>query len=195
MPVWIMAGYVTIFREIDQSLSNSEKIDCFIVQGGVGALAAAASWYYNTTRKAGYMKIVSIEPREAACLLESIDTEGGEPLKSRGNLDSIMAGLNCGTPSLTAWPFIKHGIDLFMTIEDSDAVDAMRAYYNPQGDDPQIVSGESGASSLAALKTLCENENYRDARDFLDLNEKATVLLLNTEGDTDPEFFRKTVES
>ncbi|MBD3217006.1 MAG: pyridoxal-phosphate dependent enzyme, partial [candidate division Zixibacteria bacterium] len=47
IPVWIMAGYVTIFREIDQSLSNSEKIDCFIVQGGVGALAAAASWYYN----------------------------------------------------------------------------------------------------------------------------------------------------
>jgi diaminopropionate ammonia-lyase len=141
------------------------------------------------------MKIISIEPREAACLLESIDTESGEPLKSRGNLDSIMAGLNCGTPSLTAWPFIKQGIDLFMTVDDSEAVDAMRSYYHPKGDDPQIISGESGASSLAALKALCENENYVDARDFLDLDEKSTVLLLNTEGDTDPGFFKKAVES
>ncbi len=193
IPAWIMAGYVTIFQEIDQSLSDSEKIDCFIIQGGVGALAAAASWYYNTTRKAGDMKIVSIEPREAACLLESIDTEKGEPLKSRGNLDSIMAGLNCGTPSLAAWPFIKQGIDLFMTVSDSDAVDAMRSYYYPQGDDPQIISGESGASSLAALKALCEKTDYKDAREFLALKETSTVLLLNTEGDTDPEFFRKTV--
>jgi diaminopropionate ammonia-lyase len=63
IPVWIMAGYVTIFQEIDQRLSDSKRIDCFIVQGGVGALAAAASWYYNTTHKAGDMKIISIESR------------------------------------------------------------------------------------------------------------------------------------
>ncbi|HEQ98972.1 MAG TPA: diaminopropionate ammonia-lyase [candidate division Zixibacteria bacterium] len=195
IPEWIMAGYLTIFREIDESLKKKDSIDCFIVQGGVGALAASASWYYNTVHSQTGLRIVSVEPREAACLLESIDTPQGEPVKSRGKLNSIMAGLNCGTPSITAWPFIKQGIDIFITVTDRDAVEAMRTYYYPHVNDPRIVSGESGASSLAALKVLCLHDDYKDALNSIGLNKQSTVVLLNTEADTDPEFFKNAVKS
>jgi diaminopropionate ammonia-lyase len=195
IPRWIMAGYITIFKEIDESMKKKGNIDCFIVQGGVGALAASTSWYYNTVHSQTGLRIVSVEPREAACLLESIDTPAGEPVKSSGSLDSIMAGLNCGTPSITAWPLIKQGIDLFMTISDRDAVEAMRTYYYPHGNDSRIVSGESGASSLAALKVLCLHDDYNDALNSIGLNKHSTVVLLNTEADTDPEFFKNAVKS
>lgn len=194
VPRWIMAGYVTIFKEIDNSLKKNGNIDCLIVQGGVGALAASAAWYYNIFHSQSDLKIVSVEPREAACLLESINKPKGEPIKSSGSLDSIMAGLNCGTPSITAWTFIKQGIDLFMTVSDRDTVEAMRAYYYPKDDDPRIVSGESGASSMAALKVLCRHDDYKEALDFIGLNSQSTVLLLNTEADTDPEFFKNAVK-
>jgi diaminopropionate ammonia-lyase len=194
IPRWIMAGYISIFKEIDESMKKEDSIDCFIVQGGVGALAASAAWYYNTVHWQADLKIVSVEPREAACLMESIDTHEGDPVKSSGSLDSIMAGLNCGTPSITAWPLIKQGIDLFMTVSDKDAVEAMRAYYYPKDDDPRIVSGESGVSSMAALKVLCRHDDYKEALDFIGLNSQSTVLLLNTEADTDPEFFKNAVK-
>jgi diaminopropionate ammonia-lyase len=193
IPRWIQAGYSTIFKEIETRMPASEKIDLVFVQAGVGALAASVAWYFNKKYSKSRARIISVEPLDAACLLESIDTPDGIPLKASGSLNSIMAGLNCGTPSLTAWPIIKAGIDAFMAIPDTDALEAMRLYYYPVKGDPRIVSGESGASSLAALKILCLEDDFAKARQFLGLNEKSNVLLLNTEGDTDPEFFRKVV--
>jgi diaminopropionate ammonia-lyase len=193
IPLWIQAGYTTIFREVEMHLPVSEKIDLVLVQAGVGALAACVAWYFNKKFSRSKAKIVSVEPLDAACLLESIDSPEGNPLKASGSLTSIMAGLNCGTPSISAWPLIKTGIDAFMAIPDSSAIEAMRSYYYPLEGDPQIISGESGASSMAALKGLCAKPGIADAREFLGLDGKSNVLLLNTEGDTDPEFFRKVI--
>jgi len=47
IPRWIMAGYLTLFREIESAVDSRMPIDCLIVQGGVGALAAAAAWYFR----------------------------------------------------------------------------------------------------------------------------------------------------
>jgi diaminopropionate ammonia-lyase len=61
--------------------------------------------------------------------------------------------------------------------------------------DPRIISGESGASGLATLLTLCNESSIAaaDARAHLDLSPGTKVLLLNTEGDTDPEGFGAVV--
>lgn len=193
IPRWIQAGYTTIFKEMEMHMPQSEKIDVVLVQAGVGALAACAAWHFNKQYSKAKPKIVSVEPLDAACLLESIESPEGNPLKASGKLNSIMAGLNCGTPSPVAWPIIETGIDAFIAIPDSEALDAMRSYYYPEKGDPRIISGESGASSLAALNTFCRDDDLQNTREFLGLNEKANVLLLNTEADTDPEFFKKAV--
>jgi len=194
IPRWIMAGYLTLFREIELALNPVDRIDLVIVQGGVGALAAAAVWYFRKLWTCLQPQLVSVEPEQAACLLESIASSGGEPIMSTGRQDSIMAGLNCGMPSPVAWPLIKYGFNAFLHVSDKACIEAMRTYYNTLGDDPRIVSGESGAAGLAALIELTQRGSLAQARLSLGLDSNARILLLNTEGDTDPESFRRVLE-
>jgi diaminopropionate ammonia-lyase len=107
IPEWIKAGYLTMFREIDDALGDDNKIDIVIVQVGVGALAAAVSYYYNGLTAGKRATPVGVEPVQADCILQSMASEKGEPITIGGTQDSIMAGLNCATPSLMAWPFLK----------------------------------------------------------------------------------------
>ncbi len=190
IPRWIQAGYVSMFEEIQEQYEG--VIDVAFIPGGVGALAATAAWWFS---RPGYesVKLVSVEPVSAACLLESVEN-GGEPRKAQGALDSVMAGLNCGVPSPVAWPLIRDRFDVFMVIEDSAALEAMRWYYRQRGDDPRIVSGESGAATLGGLMTLCGEDQFNAARELLGVDCHATVLLLSTEGATDPEHWERVVK-
>ncbi|HDZ12631.1 MAG TPA: pyridoxal-phosphate dependent enzyme [Bacteroidetes bacterium] len=134
-------------------------------------------------------KLICVEPVEADCFLESIRSGNGKPVPTKGRVNSIMAGLNCGIPSPVTWPIIRDGMHFFLAIPDHYAVDAMRLYA-----EEGIVSGESGASGLAALLALMSSKTMRTAREKLGLGRQSRVLLINTEGDTDPERYRKIVD-
>ncbi|MBD3332941.1 diaminopropionate ammonia-lyase [candidate division GN15 bacterium] len=189
IPRWIQAGYVTMFEEIHEQCEG--EIDIAFIPGGVGALAATAAWWYSQ-EAFSHVKLVSVEPISAACLLESIENRG-EPRKASGELNSMMAGLNCGMPSQVAWPLIQDRFDLFMTIDDEAAEAAMRYYHRGLGGAPSIESGESGAATLGALLTLSEKEGMAEARRSVALDANSTVLLLNTEGATDPDGWERVV--
>jgi diaminopropionate ammonia-lyase len=195
IPRYIQAGYLTMFREIDDALSmfGGGDYDIVLVQSGVGSLAAAAAWYYRRERENESMRIVNVEPTEADCLLESARGTQGEIRSSQGSTDSIMAGLNCGTPSLVAWPVIRSCFDVFLSIPDRFSSAAIRAYYYPKGDDSRVISGESGAAGLAALLALCQEPSLARVREALELTAKNRVLLLNTEGATDPVNFDRLI--
>jgi diaminopropionate ammonia-lyase len=195
IPRWINAGYTTIFREIQDMEGSYGDIDVVVIQAGVGALAAAAAWHYNKVLPPAQIKLIAVEPIVAACLLESVRSANGRRTEVEGSPNTIMAGLNCGTPSLVAWPLVKLGFDLFMTVSDDYAIRAMRTYYDPSGDDPRVVSGESGAAGLAALMALSEDTAASGVREKLGITPDSTILLLNTEGDTDPVMFDSTVKS
>ncbi len=191
IPRWIQAGYLTMFEEVQRQWS--ERPDVVFIQSGVGALAATAAWYYHRAYPEPPPKLICVEPLTADCCLQSIKSEEGEPMTIDDNPSSIMAGLNCGTPSPVAWPFIKQGYAMFAAITDRAGREAMRTFYHPKGGDPRIVSGESGAAGLAALMTIMSDPAFKDAREFLKLDKDSRVLLINTEGDTDPEGFRVIV--
>ena len=91
-------------------------------------------------------------------------------------------------PSLVAWPIVMDAMDLFIAVSDDYAEEAMREYHK-EG----IVSGESGASGLAALLALCNNKELYGAVKELGINKDSKILLVNTEGDTDPENYKKVV--
>jgi len=192
-PQYIMAGYSTIFREMDNSINNQFhcKADVVILQAGVGGLAAAATWYYTKKYGKNRPKLICLEPVKADAFMESV--KNGKPTESKQNYDSIMAGLNCGV-SLLAWDYICEGVNYMMTVSDDYAEKAMRQYYHPIGNDPQIISGESGASGLAGLLALMENNDMAKYREEIGLNSKSSVLLINSEGDTDPDNFKKVVK-
>jgi diaminopropionate ammonia-lyase len=177
IPRWVIQGYGTIFREIEDHIDAPPTVA--FVPIGVGALGAAAVDFYK--RKGG-TSIVGVEPTSAACVLASI--EARKIVTVPGPQDSIMAGLNCGTPSSIAFPTLLAGLDACVAIEDSYAEEAMRTLARSG-----IVSGETGAAALGGLEALLEMADRGD----LGLDRNATVLLLVTEGATDPESYRRIV--
>jgi len=190
IPNFIMAGYSTIYRELDDSL----KFDFVFLQAGVGGLTAAGAWYFTHKYKENRPKLICVEPTESDCFLESIINGNGLPIATKGNQESIMAGLNCGIPSELAWPYIKDSMDLFLAVSDSYAEKAMQQYYYTSGKDQRIISGESGASGLAGLIALMQSKSLESAKNKIGISNKSNILIINTEGDTDPINFKAVID-
>jgi diaminopropionate ammonia-lyase len=159
IPRRVAEGYQTLFREYEEQ--RAEPCDTVFIQAGVGGLLCAAAEHFRA--QAGGPRIISVEPSSADCLLESICA--GYPCVSKGAQDSIMAGLNCSEVSLSAWPSIRRGVDLFLSIDDARTIEAMGLLK-----DAGIDSGESGAAGLAGLMSF--RGRFQGSR----------VLIVNTEG-------------
>ncbi|MBN2178244.1 MAG: diaminopropionate ammonia-lyase [Deltaproteobacteria bacterium] len=187
IPRYIQMGYMTIFREtINQLVERGEKTpDIVFLQAGVGAFASASALYFNDP--ADGIRLVSVEPGDADCLFRSAEAGDGTAHSSPAFGNTIMAGLNCETPSMAAWPIVRDRFDCYITIEDHYAEVAMRVLTG-EG----IVAGESGAAGLGGLIALLE-EDPSFAEEKLQLRDDAHVLVINTEADTDPEGYRRIV--
>jgi diaminopropionate ammonia-lyase len=188
IPKYIVLGYSTLFREMEESIHTPEKpiVDYVFLQAGVGGLAAAGASYYVKRYGKNYPHLICVEPTDSACYISSIKKGDGEPHQAEGKLESIMAGLNCGIPSLIAWPVIKETYDLFLSVSDNHAQTAMREFYREN-----IISGESGSAGLAGLLALISEHNLKDVHEKLGIGMDSRVLFINTEGDTDPENYKK----
>ena len=187
VPRWVIEGYATIFWEADRQLTDEPRLDLVLVQVGVGALAAAAVDHYRRPDLAARPALASVEPTGAACALASIEA-GRIVTVPAGAHSSIMAGLNCGTPSSVAWPALEGGIDVFLAVDDERSREGVRALA-----EDGIVSGESGAAGAAGLLELLESPEAGAARKRLGLDRDARVLLISTEGATDPALWQRIV--
>ena len=122
-----------------------------------------------------------------------MEIDDGQPHSVYGDLDTIMAGLACGEPSPLAWHIIRDYADFIVTAPDYVAAKGMRMYGVPLRGDPFVVSGESGAVTLGALAFIMKYTGATVLREQMQLNEDSRVLLINTEGNTDPDYFRNVV--
>jgi diaminopropionate ammonia-lyase len=150
------------------------------IQGGVGGVAAAVSVQARTAFSPAPMLVV-VEPDRAACLLAS--AELGERTSVSGDLDTLMAGLACGEPSLLAWQELDRGAAAFMAIPDDAAVATMRLLAKAG-----VVAGESGVAGLAGCLLAAADAA---AREVLGLRKDSRVLVFSTEGATDPELYAR----
>ena len=188
IPGLIMAGYTTMFREIEHVLKADSPVDFVFLQAGVGCWAASAVWYFHERYGSDCPKIICVEPQHADCVLRSFENDR---ITSISTQDTIMAGLNCGTPSESAWDILKKGISLSLSITDEYAMKAMRMLYQS---DTQVISGESGSAGLGGLIALLEYPEFKKAKQLLRLGGNSRVLVFNTEGDTDSDSFQKIVK-
>jgi diaminopropionate ammonia-lyase len=191
IPRWIMAGYTQIMNEVQQQCGSQGLPDVVFVQVGVGGLAGAVvSWlchYHGQERPFS----VCCEPTGAACLLES--SRAGRPVQLKGDLPTIMAGLRCGQVSMIAWPGLSSAVDAFVAIDDWFAESAMRLLAMPAESDPAIVAGESGACGLGSLLAILQDHELVPVRAAARLGSTSRVLVINTEGATDPEVYERVV--
>ena len=140
VPTWIVEGYATMFAE----LPERSAFDLVSVQMGVGSLATAVVDAFADTAA-----ILVAEPSGAACGQAS--AVAGRLVSVPGPHDSVMAGLNCGTPSSLAWPRLSGGVDAFVAIDDRDALRAVTDLAAAG-----IPTGPAGAAGLAAVRRLHE---------------------------------------
>jgi diaminopropionate ammonia-lyase len=177
VPRDVMQGYRLMAEEATEQL-ETPPTHAF-VPGGVGGVAAAVSVQLRA-RYGADIKVVVVEPEKAACLLAS--AEAGQPVTVPGELDTLMAGLACGEPSLLAWQELERGAFAFMAVPDESAVDCMRVLARRR---PPVVAGESAVAGLAGL-LLAGRDPF--SRAMLGLDAASRVLLFGTEGATDPEL-------
>lgn len=186
IPGRIIEGYSTLFWEIEDALAAGQlpAPTHVVVPIGVGSLAAAAVQHYGGREVPPHL--IGVEPLSAACGL--LSAERDELVSVPGPHTSVMAGLNCGTLATLAWPLMRRGMHAFIAMDDVCVPDALRALRTAG-----IIAGESGASGLAALLDLLGNADADEQRAKLGLDETACVLLLCTEGPTDPETYARLV--
>ena len=179
VPVDVMQGYRLMAEEAVMQWGGPPISHCFI-QGGVGGLAAAVSVQLRTTVLPPPALVV-VEPDNAACLLASAET--GTPTAIPGDLDTLMAGLACGEPSLLAWQELERATAAFMAVPDAAAVACLRLLA-AHG----LTIGESGVAGLAGLLLAAADPAARAA---LGLNAVSGVLLFGTEGASDPALYQQ----
>lgn len=181
VPRWIVDGYTTLFREVDQALRadgppgpGPDLVSCPV---GVGSLAQAMVEHYRGgdsggSGATGAPALLCCEPDSAACVLRSLWE--GAPVTVGTSSATAMAGLNCGTPSTLGWPVLQAGLDAATGVSEEAcrrAVEDLRRW----GQD----AGPCGAAALAGVRAaLADPERRRD----LGIGEASVVVMVNTEG-------------
>jgi diaminopropionate ammonia-lyase len=171
VPAEIIEGYATLLHEVDDALAaQGAAPDLVAVPVGVGSLAEAVVRHYRQ-RDQARPRLLSVEPTTAACVLASL--HAGRPVTVPTGA-TVMAGLNCGTVSVTAWPVLRAGLDAAVAVTDDDALHAVNDL-NVLG----VPSGPCGAAPLAGLRAALSDRARRAA---LQLPTEAVLVLLSTEG-------------
>ncbi len=172
---WVIDGYATLFDEIGRGF------DLVLVPIGVGSLGAAAARFGAETGTV----VVGVEPATAACLTMSLANGAPTAVDTPG---TTMAGLDCAEVSEAAWPTLQTGIAGTVTVSDDETRAAMRELAAAG-----LEIGDSGAAPLAGLRALAGDAAAGELRAAVGLGPSTRVVLIATEGPTDPAGYSTVV--
>ena len=193
IPGWIMEGYTTMAHEAVKQLQGEKPTHIFL-QAGVGAMSGGITGYFADLYGDAERPVITIvEPNKADCIYRTAKADDGRLHFVKGEMNSIMAGLCCGEPCTIGWNVLKDHADNFVSMPDYVAAKGMRVLGNPLGDDPRVISGESGAATLGFVAEVMQNPSLDWLREEIGLDENSRILCFSTEGDTDKENYRRIV--
>ncbi len=186
IPSHVMQGYTVM---VDEALRQAPAPYTHIfVQGGVGGIAAAFAG--NTLDRFGrdMPQVIVVEPTRAACL--QLSAMRGKRSISDPDKPTFLAMLECYEPSEIAWAILEKSAAYFVDVSEERAIEAFKMLAFPVSGDPNLSIGESGPGGLAGLLEVTANE---DDRNTLNLGQDSRVLLIGTEGATDPELYNELI--
>ena len=179
---WVIQGYGTLFAEAGDALAAAgATVDLVVLQLGVGAFASSGiRWAV-----ARGIPAVGAEPAGAACVAASV--EAGAPVTIESSR-TTMACLDAGSPSAAGWQTLIGGLSGVVVLDDPES-DAAARRLAKLG----VESGESGAAGTAGLIALVTEPKCETLRERVGFEKVRSVLVVNTEGATDPERYRTVV--
>ena len=185
VPRQVMIGYTTMAAEIVEQL-RGERPTHIVLQAGCGGLAGAMIAYFWQVWSDNVPHIIIVESDKSDCVYQSLN-------QSRVLLvdivdETIMAGLSCGEVSQLAWPLLQKGAEHVVTINDLGVGPMMRRLAQAADGRPALEAGECSAAGLIALMAA---EADPDLAAELSLDANSSVLVLGTEGATDPEIYQQ----
>lgn len=192
VPMAIQQAYGVIADEILDAWPGGEPPPTHVfVPAGVGGLVAGLLAALDARLDAAAPEVVSVQPAVSASLVESLAAGALCPVPELSGTApaTLMLCLACETPSTTAWPVLQARLAHALAIDDALAVAGMRRLAGPE-DAPPITAGESGAAAMGALLGVCCAPELRAA---LGLTARSRVVVLVTEGATDPDSYRRLV--
>eukprot|EP00658_Telonema_sp_P-2_P083751 TRINITY_DN914_c0_g1_i5.p1 TRINITY_DN914_c0_g1~~TRINITY_DN914_c0_g1_i5.p1 ORF type:complete len:420 (-),score=73.42 TRINITY_DN914_c0_g1_i5:412-1671(-) len=186
VPRTIMAGYTLMGTEVVSQLGDDDLTHAFLPVGvgGLAAGIAAPLWAHMGEQ---LCNLISVESTMSCCFADSI--RAGAPTLVDITDETLMAGLSCGEVSLLAWEILQPVVSHAMAISD-DAVEPLMKWFHHRT--PSIEAGECSTSGLAALL-----QAHQDPARWKDMgfDANSVVLLIGTEGATDPELYHRIVAS
>ena len=193
VPGWIMEGYLTLALEAYEQLQGEEPTHIFL-QAGVGAFAGSAAGFFTSVLNRRPV-ITIVEPDKADCLYRTARANDGQIHFVTGDMDSMMAGLCCGEPCTIGWDVLSRCAEHYISMPDEIAASGMRLLADPDGSDPRIISGESGAASFGLAMALLLDESLAPLKEKIGLRADSRILCVSTEGATDLENYWKIIAS
>ncbi len=195
IPGWIMQGYGTMALEAVEQLRELavNRPTHIFVQAGVGSLAGAVQGFFANYYPDNVPVTTVVEAGVADCLYRSAVKADGSTVAVGGDLQTIMAGLACGEANSISWEILKSKTSFFVSLPDYAAARAMRVLGAPVQGDPRVVSGESGAAGMGLVLEALTNPAFADLKKALKLDASSRILMFSTEGDTDPDMYKKIV--
>lgn len=185
VPTDVMAGYGVMTDEVVEQLPKAPTH--LFIQGGVGGLAASVTARLRQ-RIDHTLRVVVVEPELASCLFAS--GISGQATTISIVEETLMAGLSCGEPSGVAWEILAQEVSDFLTIPENLVALTMQLAASPYGHDSPIEAGESAVCGLAALISATRQQLLRES---LGLNQNSRVLVIGSEGATDPDIYAQLV--
>ncbi|MDD6231576.1 MAG: diaminopropionate ammonia-lyase [Frisingicoccus sp.] len=192
IPTWIMQGYGTLAMEADKQLEEDGcRLTHIFIQAGVGSLAGGVIGYFSNRFKENPPIMVVAEANAADCLYRSAMQGDGNRVDVTGDMLTIMAGLACGEANTVSWDILRNHASAFVSCPDWVSANGTRIYGSPLRGDKQVISGESGSVTMGLLHAIMTRPEYKDLKEALKLDENSEVLLVSTEGDTDPDRYHE----
>jgi len=183
IPKLTMAGYSIMIKEI--SKQTNQYITHVFLQAGVGGMAAGAvagiARYFKRIPK-----IIVVEPKEAACVLKSIEAKKMKKIKIKK--ESIMGGMSCNEMSLVPWNILNKTTNHCITIDDSKVSNTVAMLAKAKFSNKKIVGGECATPGIISLIAACNDEKIKK---LLELNDKSNVLVMGCEGNADATLYNK----
>lgn len=195
IPTWIMQGYGTLATEAAEQLEEDgvKRPTHIFIQAGVGSLAGAVIGYFANRFKENPPAMVVVEAKAADCLYRSAVRGDGSCVDVTGDMLTIMAGLACGEANTVSWDILRNHADAFVSCPDWVSANGCRIYAAPLRGDSQVISGESGSVCMGLVAALMTRPEYSELKEALKLDDNSDVLLVSSEGDTDPERYHEIV--